>query len=252
MEYKVRIPHSMEKRYEELKKCPTLMLNYDDILLICPDYFKMRMELLLEEFTSKEEIDKEFEKYYKKSDYYTLLLDIPFGNEQEHHDIVANIKDRRYEHLKLIFEEALRTNIKLCELIDYIGHYPETFPVPKEEEKKPEFEKMLDEYDISVRYYAHDDIDYMQISSNDIIRIIDKINSNFKIMEKAKNKTIEEYCMDYPDEDTLAECRKDIFEDIHAFPRSLNQELGKSKREEDRMYQIRLGWIKPNKDKGAK
>lgn len=251
MKYKVRIPHSMEKRYEELKKCPTLMLNHDDILLICPDYFKMRMELLLEEFTPKEEIDKAFEADYKKSDYYKLLLSLPFGDEQENHDIVARIKDRRYKHLKLIFEEAVKANVKLCELIDYIGHYPETYPVPKEEEKKPEFEKVLDKYDISVRYYAHDDIDYMQISSNDIVRIIDKINSNFNIMDKAKNKTIEEYVIDV-DDDTLEECRKDIFEEIHAFPRSLNQEVGKSKREEDRMYQIRLGWIKPNKDKETK
>lgn len=244
MEYKVKIPRSMQERYEELKKHRDLMVNHDDILLICPDYYKMRMELLQEEFKPKEAVDKEFEEYYKNSELYVTIED---------HNIIARVKDKKYTQLKTIFEAAVRSNINLCELVDYIGHYPNRYPIPNDDEKNPKFERMMEEYDISVRYYLDDDVDYMSISSDDITRIIEKMNTNFSIMDMVKNLTpIENYCSESYPNNVSEDYIEVIVKEILAFPPSKYQEQGKSKREEDRMHQKKFGWIEPKKNKEAK
>ena len=74
----------------------------------------------------------------------------------------------------MIFDELVKSSITLCKLIDYIGHYPTTWPVPKEEEKDIEMEKLLEKYDIIVRYHLNDELVKMQITSNDVARIIQK------------------------------------------------------------------------------
>ena len=58
---------SMKERYEELKKCGNILLNYDEILLFYPDYFKTKVELENESFISKEQVDDTFEKNYRDS-----------------------------------------------------------------------------------------------------------------------------------------------------------------------------------------
>ena len=46
---------NMKERYEELKKYGNILLNYDEILLFYPDYFKTKVELENESFISKEQ-----------------------------------------------------------------------------------------------------------------------------------------------------------------------------------------------------
>lgn len=228
---------TMKKRYEELKKCRNMLLNNDEILLFYPDYFKTKVELENKVFISEEQVDVVFEEKYKDSDFYNKLVQLAMASD-EIYEVMKHNKNLKYINLKSVFERLLQSSINLCELIDYIGHYPATYPVPREEEKNVQMEELLKRYDIIVRYYLDDDIDEMQIVSDDVVRIIDKLNENLKAINSiekeiaAGNWLFNREASDHE----LESAANDILNDIDSFPLSVYQKQNQSRVEEGRYY----------------
>ncbi len=226
---------NMKERYEELKKYGNILLNYDEILLFYPDYFKTKVELENESFISKEQIDDVFEKNYRSSALYNKLVQLATNDEV--YEFMKHNKDLKYASLKSIFDKLVQSSINLCELIDYIGHYPTTYPVPNEEEKNPKMEELLEKYDIIVRYYLGD-IDKMQITSDDVVRIIDKLHENLEMINLVKGIVASNdwlFTRQLSDEEREKDTN-DIISGIDSFPLSACQKQNQSSREEDKKY----------------
>lgn len=225
------------KRYEDYKKYRNIILDYDEILLFYPEYFKTKNELEHLKFISKEEADEYFDNHYNSSKLYKELTSLAMA-EDEIYCLMKHNMELRYSQLSLMFKKAIDAVIQLCELIDYIGHYPATWPVPKEEEKNPEMEELLEKYDIIIRYYLHDEIDKMQISSDDVVRVIETlearmgyVNSIIKITDN--NDWL--FTKKGSDKENK-ELFDQLVEDLDRFPLSCYQEENKSNREEGKMY----------------
>lgn len=225
------------KRYEYYKKSRNIIMDYDEILIFYPDYFKTKNELEQLKFISKEEADEYFESNYKSSKLYKKLTALAM-TEDEIYNFMKHNMELNYSQLSLLFKESVASVIQLCELIDYIGHYPTTWPVPKDEEKNPKLEELLEKYDIIVRYYAHDELDKMQIESDDIVRIIETLKCRLAYVNSVLKIT---YNNDWlltrnaSDEENV-ELISQALVDINWFPLSNYQTENKSKREEGKMY----------------
>ena len=50
----------MKDRFERYKRCGDILVDYDEILLYYPDYFKKKVELEKKKFVSKDVIDLYF------------------------------------------------------------------------------------------------------------------------------------------------------------------------------------------------
>jgi len=228
---------SMKKRYDEFKKYGNILLDYDEILLFFPDYYKTKVVLENTKFVMAEEADKYFEENYRDSALYKKLTTLAMADD-EIYAFMKHNKDIKYNNVKLIFEKLVEFSISLCDLIDYIGHYPSTWPVPKEDEKNPEMEELLEKFDIIVRYHLDDELDKMQISSEDVVRIIDTLKSRLISIENIKNKDlIGEWLLtrkvsdEFHNNETVR-----LIEEVEKFPLSSYQMQGKSKREEGKKY----------------
>ena len=227
---------NMKERYEELKKHRNILLNYDEILLFYPDYFKTKVELENESFISKEQVDDTFEKNYRDSALYDKLVQLAMAND-EIHEFMKHNKDLKYVSLKSIFDKLIESSINLCELIDYIGHYPTTYPVPKEEEKNPKMEELFEKYDITVRYYLGD-INEMQITSDNVVRIIEKLHENLEMINSIKEIIASNnwlFTRQLSDEKREKDTN-DIINGIDSFPLSACQKQNQTSREEENKY----------------
>lgn len=227
---------TMKERFEELKKYRNVSLNYDEILLFYPDYFKTKIELGKEIFISKEYVDKEFEDNYKNSPLYNTLVESNMA-EKEIYEFMNCNKNSRYLCFEKLFNKLVNSSIELCELIDYIGHYPTTYPVPTETEKNPKMEELLERYDIIVRYYFGD-IDEMQIMSDDVVRIVERLEEYLKILNSIKEKCSSN---DWLFARKMSEKERTEIVDyfikwIDEFPLSNYQKQEKSRREEGKRY----------------
>lgn len=232
---------SMKERYEELKKYPNMLLDYNAILAFYPDYYKIKENLKHELFLAKRKIDKAFEKNYRSSDLYNKLKEENFS-EEEIYEYTRQNKDEKYNYLELVFNTLLSQSIDLCDLIDYIGHYPDTYPVPLEEEKNPNMEKLLEKYDIIVRYHLDDDLGEMQIQAEDIVRIIEKLEDNLGCIKQLKLSFKDEnfinnwFCIKNITDEERKEMWSSTLDKIKDFPLSESQKQGKSKREKGKHY----------------
>ncbi len=164
----------IERKYEEYKNYGNIIMDYDEILMLYPDYLKTKNDLRQLKFISKEDADEYFESHYKNSKLYQKLTSLAMA-EDEIYNFMRHNMELKYSQLSLLFKESISSTIQLCELIDYIGHYPSTWPVPKEEEKNPKLEELLEQYDIIVRYHLNDELDKMQITSDDTVRVIETL-----------------------------------------------------------------------------
>lgn len=227
----------MAKKYEDYKKCKNIIIDYDEILILYPDYFKTKNELEQLKFISKEEKDEYFENHYKKSRLYKKLSFLAM-TEDEIYSFMKHNMELKYSQLSLLFKETVASAIQLCELIDYIGHYPATCPVPKEEEKNPSMEALLEQYDIMVRYYLVDDFDKMQITSDDVVRIIETLKSRLAYIDTVLKITYNnEWLLTRElSEANIVELTNQAIIDVKSFPLSNYQTENKSRREEGKMY----------------
>ncbi len=225
------------ERFEYYKKNRDRIIEHDEILLFYPDYYKTKVELEKKDFISKNTIDNIFEKEYKQSKQYKKLLDLNLDTD-EIYNIMKDNKDVNYNNLRQIFDVLKSAIINLCELIDYIGHYPNRWPYPKEEEKNPKMEALLEKYDIIVRYLPYYDMDKMQITSDDIVRIINKLQNNLQLLKMindniSNNDWIFKKCISKEKQEQKT---NETIIKINTFPLSDYQEVNKSKREEGLRY----------------
>lgn len=225
------------KKYEDYKKYGNIIMDYDEILIFYPDYFKTKNELEQLRFISKEEADEYFGNHYKCSKLYEKLTSLAM-TEDEIYNFMKHNMELKYSQLSLLFKESVASVIQLCELIDYIGHYPTTWPVPKEEEKNPIMETLLEQYDIIIRYYLDDDLDKMQITSDDVVRIIETLKCRLAYVDSVLKIT---YNNDWlltrkGSEEENTELINQALADVKWFPLSNYQTENKSKREEGKMY----------------
>ena len=228
---------SIIKKYEEYKKYGNIIMDYDEILLFYPDYYKTKVELENINFISKEDADKYFNENYKNSELYKKLTELAMA-EDEIYSYMNHNKDIKYESIKTLFESLVNSCINMCELIDYIGHYPSTWPVPTEQEKNPKMEALMEEYDIIVRYHLNDDLDKMQITSDTVVRIIDKLFENLEKLNKVKSKiSSNDWLLTVKlTGEKREQLTSELIQEIEQFPLSDYQKRGKSEREEGKKY----------------
>lgn len=140
---------------------------------------------------------------------------------------------KNYNLYKQAFELSRKMGIDCCKLVEYIGHYPDRWPVPREEEKDLELEKLLEEYDIMPSYYAYDELDLMQITGNDINRISSTIDRSLQMCRTIfkQTKDFSGYFHELDDESFIKNVAKQI-----SFPPSSYQMKGKSYREMRKKY----------------
>lgn len=227
---------TIEKRYEDYKKFRNISIDYDEILIFYPDYYKTKIELEQLKFISKEEAIKYFESHYKNSKLYDKLINLKIA-EDDIYRLMRKSMEFKYLCLDLLFKKTVFSVIELCELIDYIGHYPTTIPVPKDEEKNLKMENLLEQYDIIVRYHLNDELDKMQMCSDDVVRIIETLKHRLSYVDLLLKITSNNDWMFTVD--NLEENIKtfdQIMESIKSFPLSSYQKKGKSKRQEGEMY----------------
>lgn len=230
----------MKEKYEELKKHRNQLLNYDEILLFYPDYYKTKIELERKQILSKEQAAQYFEENYKNSDLYKKLVALNMAEDEIYVAMKQNMLVK-YASLKSIYEKGIQCSIILCELIDYVGHYPTTYPVPTKDEKNEQLEQLLEKYDIIVRYHLGD-VDFMQITADDIVRIIDKLEENLDFLRSSKIWFAGDYEWMFTRKTSGEEIIKfteEAIESIEQFPLSFAQMNGKSHIEEGKSY-IRL------------
>ena len=222
---------------EDYKRYPNIMINYDDILFLFPDYSKVKIGLENETFLEKKEVDELFVENYKNSVLYKKLVHLAMSKD-DIYDFMNHNKDVNYKCLKNVFDKCVESSISLCELIHYIGHYPDTWPFPIEEEKNPKMEKLFEKYDIIVRYYVHDDVDKMQIVSDDVVRILEKLSENLQCINSIKEKVSNDdwlFTKNKSDKEMQEECLNTI-QHIDDFPLSFYQMQRRSRREEEMQY----------------
>ncbi len=80
------------KRYENYKKYRNIILDYDEILLFYPDYFKTKTELGQLNFISKEEADEYFENHYKNSELYKKLTSLAMTKDEIYNFMKHNME----------------------------------------------------------------------------------------------------------------------------------------------------------------
>lgn len=227
----------VRKRFEKFRGCGDLFVDHDEILLYYPDYYKKKIELENKDIVSKEMVDSHFEANYQQSELYQNLVNLAMDKEEIYTFMKKN-KDLRWLFLKSVFEKYVEKSIELCDLIDYIGHYPATYPVPKEEEKDLAMEALLEKYDIMVRYHASDDLDKMQITSDDVVRIMESLEKRLTALN-AINICISEEDWMFKKNPSEIQFRNDmirLIEEADFFPESNLQKKGRSRREEGKRY----------------
>lgn len=208
------------------------IVDYDVILRLFPYYDEIREYFKQYKIIDKEELVKFIQENYRSSKTYEQFVGVI--KEERLKTIIMDQALKKHEVLEKVVERYRQDGIKCCDLIEYIGTYPDRWPVPLEEEKNPRLEALLNQYDIIVRYYAYDDLDKMQIEGDDINRLIQTVDRDLahikEIGERAKTpqeylKTKESY------EPLLDYVQKDL-----EFPLSKAQQKGKSRREEGKRY----------------
>ena len=214
------------KKLKELKKYKNNLIDYYEILSYYPDYYKTKIELEKTEFPPYLEIQKIFDEEYKDTEFYKDLNYNSDLSSQVIYNYMKKNKDLKYSSLKKMFDALVSSSINLCDLIDYIGHYP------IQEEKNSGMEELLNKYDIIIKYYLEDDIDGIKIISNDIVRIIEKLEENLGALSSIKDIINDKNWMfvkGMTDEEMSKEVENTI-EIINNFPQSLGQEQNKDKK----------------------
>jgi hypothetical protein len=224
---------NVAERYEDLKEYGNIIVDYDEILLFYPDYYKTKIELENIRFISKEDADKYFEEHYRNSDLYKKLTKLAMA-EDEIYSFMKQNKDYNHSNMSIILKKLIDSSIELCELIDYIGHYPATYPVPTEDEKNLKMEALLEKFDIMIRYHLDDELDKMQITSDDIVRVIETLKRNLKYIDTIISQTnTNDWLLTRKfSQEKNTELTNQIISEIDTFPLSFYQRKNNSKRDE--------------------
>lgn len=228
-----------KKEYEEFKRYRNISLDYDRILDFCPLYNEIREELKKRYFISLSKVQKEFEENYRDTYVYRVLKNN--HSESDVLKLMSASMNYNYFFNKLKFNQVKKGAIKLCDLIDYIGHYPATYPVPTADEKNLKLEKMLEQYDIIVRYRLGD-YNKMQILSDDVFRLIEALKEHLNILSYLDKLLYENndwmFWNSFYKNNSL-----EVLDVLPAVDLSIRQKAGESEREQGKKY-LRLNYGK--------
>ena len=212
-----------------------MLLDNDEILSFYPDYYKVR-EKIEADSVDLPMINKTvayFNANYKTSDKYKELKDAGLSEEEIYNSMFKDTSGK-YNRLYKSVLKAKEKCIDLCDLIDYIGHYPERYPKPRPEEQNEKLEALMDKYDIAVAYHSDGlSAHRLKITSGDMVRLIETLKSKVKIFD-LQRVHLESYRWVF-DSDKLEEVEEkhDILaEVIEDFPKSIEQLNGTTKKEE--------------------
>ena len=238
---------NIKENYEILKESANILLDYDEILSFYPTYYKDRTHL------AKDRPLMELEEFYERytniyidcdqfKDNYKKLREEGLSDHEATTKLLEQLDEKRVWLSDVVYDTR-NSAITLLDLIDYVGNYPTTYPVPTEKELRPDMEELMDKYDISVRYFMYDDLDKMQTYGDDVVRLIETAKDRIEYFKMLKGHiNDEEWMKNFVTKtklDKLAETKEDILEQLNNFPLSSYQINGKSRREEGKTYQKR-------------
>lgn len=209
--------------------------DYDTIIRIVPYYDEIKAYLENIRIISEQEVMEWSKNHYTNSIAYSKLKE-ELLDEEEIKKQILNHTQLRYRMFQKFLSPMQNSAKECCDLIEYIGHYPTKYPVPTEEEKNTELEKLLEQYDIIVRYYAGD-LTKMQIDGDTIIRTVTHLNYCLEYIKKltASINNKDAYLKTYFTSENYKVGLEDIISKA-TFPLSSYQEEGKSRREEGKRY----------------
>lgn len=208
------------------------IVDYDVILKLFPYYEEIREYLKQYKIIDEEELVEYLNENYQLSKTYQQFASAI--KEERLKEIVIDQALKKHKALEQAVDAYRQDGIKCCDLIEYIGTYPDRWPVPLEDEKNPRLEALLDQYDIIVRYYAYDELDKMQMSGDDVNRLIQTVDKDLSQLKEigTRAKHPQEYLEVKDDYEPLLDyVKKDI-----EFPLSTARQKGGSRREEGKRY----------------
>lgn len=206
--------------YEELKQSNEVFINYNEILSFYPDYYKEKIMIENAHFIERRELYDYIAKNYKNFNIYNQLKEVSLTDDEIYEYIRKNALTKRNSIFSM-WIEAKKKCIELCDLIDYIGHYPTTFPIPTEEEKNKKMEEVMKKYDITVKYNNYGYLDILEISSNDVVRIIETLKQRIELYKRiSKNINLDMFTNNTMSEEKLNEHVNVVLESLNYFPLS--------------------------------
>ena len=190
---------NIKENYEILKESPNVILDYDEILSFYPTYYKDRTILANEKpLMDLEEFHARYTDVYTESDQfkenYNKLREEGMSDYDIDTKLLKKLTEKWYWLSDIIYDTR-NSAITLLDLIDYVGNYPTTYPVPTSEELRPDMEELMDKYDISVRYYMYDDLDKMQTYGDDVVRLIEAAKDRIECFKMLKGHINDEEWM---------------------------------------------------------
>ena len=238
--------------YKIIKESPDMLLDNDEILSFYPDYYKVREKIETDsvELPMINKTIAYFNANYKTSDRYKELKENGLNEEEIYNSMLKDTTDK-YNRLYKSVLKAKDKCIDLCDLIDYIGHYPERYPRPRPEEQNEKLEKLMDKYDIAVAYHSDGLSAYrLKITSGDMVRLIETLKSKVKIFD-LQRVYLESYRWAFNTDklEEIEEKHENLEEAIEDFPKSIEQLNGTTKKEEiqkqlvKKMENMKLGNI---------
>lgn len=213
----------IEETYKEYKYNNYVITDHDEILLYYPDYYKKKIELEKMANDWKKELFQNGENYflqnYKNSHLYQKLVKKGYPPDSIY-NIMSNNKKSKEIIIQTFFDDEVKKCLNLCELIDYIGHYPTTFPVPYNKEKNPKMEELIKKYFIYIEYYLSSHSNKPQIHGHDIYRIIEALLTNLQRLEDFRNNSCftEKWLTEYTSNEVIKKISAKWKKDMIYFP----------------------------------
>lgn len=72
----------VKKRFAKFKDCGDIPIDYDEILLYYPDYYKKKIELERKAFLPKDKVNSYFEENYQQSNLYQKLESLAMDKQE--------------------------------------------------------------------------------------------------------------------------------------------------------------------------
>ena len=216
-----------------------------ELLYYYPNYKEEKEFIKSLRTATWEELEKYIEENYKNSNIYQIIKSPNFANEKVLHDDlmkqdVLDLAKVKFAVLNELLNTCKDQVAQLCDLIGYIVNYPDTYPVPTEEEINFEMEVLLKKYDIIIRYYLGD-IEGLQIYGEAIKRLITTLNERVEDVKSVIPimNNLETYIMFNQNKENMLTSSADKIKELLEFPLSYAQKSDESLWHEGKYYQIK-------------